>query len=108
MCETCWKDYGSPKLYSPEIDEVAYLIGKIYEYSAVGGNAHIVVDDFNIKDENIQFCLDNLKENVHEAEPTQLAWEECALLGLKRLSLSERASALALHNGYFEKPKVKL
>lgn len=101
MCEGCWNEMGSPKLVSPKIREAARLIDGIYEFSGVGGNAHIVVDDFNLGDDSIQYCLDHLGENFHEAGKEQLDYEKKALLALKELTLEERASALALHGGYF-------
>lgn len=35
------------------------LISAIYEISCVGGALHIVLDDGNLKDDNIQWCIDN-------------------------------------------------
>ena len=33
------------------------LIKRIYDNHGAGGNLHIVLDDYNVKDEDIQFCL---------------------------------------------------
>lgn len=35
------------------------LIEAIYEISCVGGALHIVLDDGNLKDKDIQWCIDN-------------------------------------------------
>lgn len=65
-----------------------------------GGNAHIVLDDFNLEDENIQWCLDNLISNYHESTSEQLVNERNCLESLLRLNLDERVSALALYEKY--------
>jgi hypothetical protein len=103
MCRTCWVKYGSHLLQTPEVVEAARLIDAVYDFSCVGGNAHIVVDDWNIEDNHIDWCLNTaIPENVHEAAPEQLAAEKAALEALRRLSIAERNSALALLAGYGE------
>ncbi len=102
MCMGCWHDYGAPREITPEIKEAAALVAKVYESSVVGGNAHIVLDDWNIEDDSIDWCLETaLRTNIHEHSAEELAVERQCLEALKALGLKERASALALHDGFF-------
>ncbi len=103
MCYGCYVEYGEPKIVSDATKKAALLVDAIYEFSCVGGNAHIVVDDFNIEDPNIDWCLDEaLKTNVHEADEVQLKVERECLEAFKAMTITERASALAIHEGWLE------
>lgn len=109
MCSQCWEDAGSPKIVNDNVRAAVELIRAVYEYSSVGGNAHVVLDDFNLEDDSIQWCLDTaLVDNIHEANEPELASERAALEALLAMSMDERASALALHDGYFteESPRA--
>jgi hypothetical protein len=91
---------GSPTVVSLATRLAAQLIGEVYGFNGVGGNAHIVLDDWNIDDDDIRWCLDvAMKENAHEADTDQLAAERACLEALLALSLDERASALAIYEG---------
>lgn len=103
MCMTCYADYGSPQIVTPRTIEVAAMIDAIYVYSCVGSNAHIVVDDWNLEDENIEYCLNTaIPENFHNATPEQLQGEIVFLTAMQAMSVEERASAMAIHEGWLE------
>lgn len=70
-------------------ERIRELVGIIYEdYSDVGGALHIVLDDYNIEDDHIKWCLDkSIKEIVDEEE--KAIYKECAEL-LLQLSYSSR------------------
>jgi len=58
---------------------VKELVDAVYEFSGVGGNAHIVTDDVNLEDENIRWCLDvAIPENINNASDEQLSAEKSA------------------------------
>lgn len=98
MCYMCYEDYGKPAIVTEKTKAAAALVAKVYEFSCVGGNAHNVVDDWNLEDDCIRWCLDEaLKTNVHEADAKQLAAERACLEALLALTEDERASAMALH-----------
>jgi len=79
------------------VREAAALVTEVYRFSCVGGNAHIALDDWNLEDAVLTWCLDEaLPLNVHEAGPEQLNAERTALLAMRALTIPERASALAL------------
>lgn len=106
MCEGCYTESGSPEIVTARTLAAAKAIDDVYEHSPVGGRLHIVVDDWNLEDESIAFCADEIAKGErgeadwHGMSAEQLSAERnCATL-LAALSLDERASALALHSGY--------
>lgn len=65
------------------------LIDIIYNnYNSAGGELHIVLDDGNIEDHNINWCLDNSISKIIDEEEKKI-YTECAELLLK-LSYSSR------------------
>lgn len=103
MCYVCYEERGSPKIVNDTTRRAADAISSVYDFNSVGGNAHIVFDDWNIDDESIDYCLGNgLRENIHEHTDAHLAIERRALTTFRALSLDERASALALQWGMIE------
>jgi hypothetical protein len=59
MCEQCYIDAGSPSIINEKTEHAARLIESIYDSpeGGVGGYAHIIVDDWNLDDDSIDFCL---------------------------------------------------
>jgi hypothetical protein len=101
MCIGCWNEFGRPEIDSAAVREAAAAIAEVYEYSCVGGNLHITLDDWNLGDGNLDSCAQSIRENVHEAGPEQLEAESRCLALLRALTEDERASALALHEGFW-------
>lgn len=65
------------------------LVKIIYtEYNCVGGALHIVLDDYNLEDHFIEWCLENTIQDI-ENEDERNTYRECAKLLLK-LSYSSR------------------
>lgn len=75
------------------------LIDKVYEYTSSAGNAHIVFDDWNIEDYNIDFCIKDADKD-EESSKDQIAAEKNALVYFLKLSEEERLSALAIQEGF--------
>lgn len=68
------------------------LIKVIYnKYSCVGGQLHIVLDDENIEDGHIKYCLEGI-DKIEDQEERSI-YQECAELLLK-LSYSARKRLL--------------
>ncbi len=103
MCYGCWEENGKPMIDTPDVRKAAAMIKGIYEYNCMGSNLHVVIDDCNYEDYFINSCMNGLNENVFGATPEQLAIERECLILLKRLSIKERASAIALAEGYWDK-----
>jgi hypothetical protein len=59
MCKTCWEEDGAYSIINERTKKGAELIEALYisEDGGVGGYAHIVVDDWNLEDGNIDSCL---------------------------------------------------
>lgn len=73
------------------------LINIIYtKYSCVGGELHLVLDNFNIEDHHIQWCLDNSIVEIKNKDEKEV-YSECAKLLLK-LSYSSRKRLLIPRN----------
>lgn len=106
MCQGCYAEAGSPKPQNAATISVAALVCNVYSYSSVGGNAHIVLDDWNVDDEAIDWCLTvALSDNVHEADRHQLEAERLCLEAMRALPLDQRYAALAVAEGLAE-PKL--
>ena len=100
MCIECYEKYGSPSIINELTRRAAKLIEAVYEFNAAGGNAHIVVEDWNLDDGDIDFCLDEVKTNRRGDSADKLNAERQCLEALKALTLEERASALAIYDGF--------
>lgn len=75
-------------------ERIRHLVAIIYrEYSPVGGELHIVLDDKNLEDYNIKWCLENSISDIEDIDE-RCVYEECATLLLK-LSYSSRKRLLS-------------
>lgn len=93
----CYRKLGSPVVVNSAVLHCAALIGCVYDLCPCGGRAHIVLDDWNLEDDNIAFCL-----GWDDPDETQEENVACvaALQAMRSLSIPERATALALHDGF--------
>lgn len=91
MCEGCYEEYGRPLVKCGSTDKVVSLIAAIYENSCVGGGMHIQLDDWNIEDDHFDAECEGFLETDTE--------RQCFAL-MKAMSLDERATALAMYDGY--------
>ena len=100
MCVDCWKELGSPTIVNDKTIIAARLIAYVYEHCGVGGGAHIVLDDWNLEDSSIDFCLGYIYSDSHkDVSAGQIVAEEGCLRTLREMTVEERASALALYKG---------
>ena len=97
MCYGCWKEYGSPMIRNEPVMECSRLIAGVYELAAAGGNLHIVIDDWNLEDGSLEFCKEGIDE---EAMDDKRQAESKCLKAMKALNFDERASAMAIHDGF--------
>src|SRR5690606_30658274 len=103
MCYGCYEEYGFPRIVTASTLAAAEAAKKVYEFSCVGGNLHIVLDDWNIEDCNLEFCRQSITriragspEKYDDTTPEQVDAEDECLKLLEPMSLDERASSLAL------------
>lgn len=105
MCYGCWEEAGFPKFDSPKIREAARLVTTLYEMpdGGVGGNLHIVTDDWNLETEHLEWCRDHIVKGGND----WIESEEQRILEMQILELmlpmteAERFSVLAFEAGYW-------
>lgn len=97
MCFDCYERYGRPRIVTEATILAADLIAKVYTFSCVGGNLHCELDDWNIDDGFFDGEFDPWDETV---SVEQLEAERSCFNALKPMTLDERASALAIFDGY--------
>jgi hypothetical protein len=49
----------------PTVPEVLPLVNALYQEHAAGCCLHIVLDDANVEDHSVQFCLEQAKKEGH-------------------------------------------
>lgn len=104
MCEGCWYEYGLPKIDTPAVRAAADTIRAVYNAPGglAGGNLHIVIDDYNVEDEHLEFCAARHAEHVGTDDPALVDAEARCIDALRPLTEEERVSAIALCDGYWE------
>lgn len=90
MCYSCWEDdYAKPEIETPTIRALVPLIQKANPYGAL----HIVIDDWNLDDDDLAYC----------ETCTNLTDLDREIINLMRsISVEERASAMAFADGFAE------
>lgn len=106
MCESCLR------LYLDDVPVPAYdrgmaeLVADLQGYYSVhetGGRLHVAVDDFNLSDEVIDWCLSGQPEDLGgPLEPPDLAWSIARRL--RNRTVPERALVVGIAHGYIAAP----
>ena len=98
-----WASIKWPEL-TPTMLRCAVLILDLYEFEGcvVGGPLHIVVDDFNIEDSNLDFCEERLPfPIIPEYDDPAITRISSEIISLMRgMDARERTTVLALAHGY--------
>jgi len=103
MCYGCWQKYGAPMLDNTLVYQSATAIAEVYNLHSTGGHLHIVIDDWNLEDDHLDFCQQQVNQaRTDPTESTHLAdvCQRCINL-LRAMTLDERASALALYDKFW-------
>lgn len=112
MCSECWGDSEQARIDNERVRAVAVMIAQIYENHCTGGMLHIVLDDWNIEDHDIHWCLDvamieaangGIGDDIH---PDDLALMRRCGEAMLALTEDERASAIALYEGRWDSPHL--
>lgn len=69
---------------------LADQIKKLYNLHTIGGHAHIVLEDYNVEDENIDFCIEAAKKNVPHLDFEMRTLAIAILRSLKEMPYAER------------------
>lgn len=112
MCEQCWNEMDKPTAWNPNIKRALELVRIIYETEAAGGPMHIVLDDWNIEDHDLECCrIESFQDpaaiaamadgiSSHAVEAT------IQLVPLMlRMPIEERAATLAYYDGFVAPPQ---
>ena len=99
MCENCYIDYGSPQIDNERVRVAAQKIGFVYGHNPLGGNLHIMLDDWNLGTDDLDWYAQNIEDNPWKGTPEQQKAERECLEAMGGLSEEEQASALGLHWG---------
>lgn len=110
MCYSCWEGAGKPRIDNEKTRALPALVEEVYEHNGVGGNLHVVLDDWNLDDHNLAFCEEQIAKGGYVSsdwpdEPhstEQLAAEFLCLQALKAMTEEERYSGLALAQGMWD------
>lgn len=100
MCMSCWAERGSPEIINKSTVKAAQLIEGVYDHHGAGGSLHIVLDDWNLSDASLDYCETEISRNEGRVESRRTHAERKCLEALKKLTEPERASALAIYEGY--------
>lgn len=95
MCLRCWEEAGSPTELPDDAEELLALIDELYKIEPTGGPLHIVLDDWNLEEAYIEWCL----VNVNRFNPTAQSVELSVSIGLRlfRISEQQRYAVMATH-----------
>lgn len=103
MCYGCYEEVGKPAIVNDKTKMAAELIKYLYEQDgcSAGGYAHIVTDDWNLEDGNIDLCITEAEKGEYE-HISEEGRQACinTLKCLKELTEDERYSALALVDSF--------
>ncbi len=67
-----------------------------------GHVAHIVLEDENLEDSSIQWCLEHLHEQAENMTESGIKADRTALEALLALTEDERDSAMAIFHAFYE------
>ena len=95
MCFGCYEEAGLPAVINERVLAAAAMTARVYEFSGAGGGLHCQVDDWNLDDEH----FDKYEPDDYVTADQALAERRC-FDALKALSVAERHTALAIHDGY--------
>jgi len=100
MCYGCFEKYKDTVEITQRAKDAAEIIPVIYADCPAGGDLHIVIDDWNIEDRHVDFCMKELETSEYHQDIVDA--ERKFLELFKAMSENERAGCLALADGFIE------
>ena len=101
MCYGCYEAHGKPEIQNERTLRAAVLVEAVYAFAPAGGHCHIVLDDFNIEDDHIDFCINEITSEPREMYTTgEIDIQLACMESFRAMTLEERASALAIYEGW--------
>ncbi len=102
MCMGCFEEYRSDVEKIPvtqDILDAVEAVNVVYQHSLTGGGMHIVTDDWNLDDDDVDFCLRTIPTDSHYGDTdSQTADLHCAQI-FRALTVPQRALVLAIVEG---------
>ena len=99
MCEVCdWRENGTEPIRNETVSQLVELAEAVDCFGNGGGHAHIVIEDGNVADEYIQWCLNEVAVNTFSEDPEELDAERQFLEVMLAASHEERISALVIRD----------
>lgn len=96
MCHGCWEEAGKPQIVNDKTLQAADAVEALYMWHPSGGGMHIVTDDWNCEDQDVEWC------KRHMAEEGCDQYERDCLDAFLACTEEERYSALAIESGFFD------
>ena len=110
MCINCYNESRHAEVINNLTIKGAKLIDDVYshEENSCGGYGHIVFDDWNLNDSDIEYCLKDAEENKYAEQYPEPARQSviAALKYMATLSIAERYSAMGIQSGFSESYKL--
>jgi hypothetical protein len=78
MCRHCWEEEGAPRIDTPAIRSARDLIQRVYDFNDVGGGLHVVVDDWNIEDDDLVKRYAAPDDRPEQVAPKRNVWPHFA------------------------------
>ncbi len=99
MCQSCWEEMGSPKIWNEATRTGLKFARLVYDQmnGGAGGGLHIVLDDWNLEDDSIQHCIDAkpYTRNGVDYDFTLTPVEQECAKHLLTMTMDERGAMLA-------------
>lgn len=115
MCYACFVCFGSPTTVTTRAIQASKLIAELYTHNPVGGNLHIVTDDWNIDNDQVFYCkqeITAIKKGLPPeyafCDPVTVEIEYKILTLMEPMSEDERAVTLALHDKFIDEQGNKI
>lgn len=107
MCYECYTTYGTPDIINEKTVEASKLITEVFDNEYSGGHCHLVLEDFNIEDIYVANCLQKIRRDLMKGTPSpdKLAIQKKCMEAFQKLSIKERASAIAISGGWVKVPQ---
>lgn len=99
MCEVCdWRENGTEPIRNETTAKLVELAEAMDYFGNGGGHAHIVIEDGNVADGHIRWCLNEVAVNTFGEDPEELNAERQFLEAMLAASHEERISALVIRD----------
>lgn len=102
MCYGCWEDAGWPTGPTSVHQGIAWAVDRgrrLRSISASGSVAHIIIEDCNLDDSNVDFCLEAFRSLTfcYPSDEELLAGQFAS--AMRDLSINDRRTAMAIIDG---------